>query len=200
MKNKLGKLLIFIGFVLVFLAILLKVNNLVEDKNAEEAAKTILSNVKTFIEEEKILDKKIETKEPEEEIFKDMPIMEIDGHEYIGYISIPHFDLELAVMADWSLEKLKISPCRHWGSTKTDNIVIAAHNYKKHFSILSSLKEGDEIIFTEMDGAINLYEVEKQAVVKANDLDAIKEEGALVLYTCNYNGTKRIAVFCKRAI
>ncbi len=60
--------------------------------------------------------------------------MKIDGNYYIGVLTIPSLDLSLPVMEDWDDEKLKISPCRYAGSLYQKNLVIAGHNYQRHFN------------------------------------------------------------------
>lgn len=69
----------------------------------------------------------------------EMTEVEIDGYYYIGYISIPALGMELPVMSDWSYPQLNISPCRYAGSTKTDDLVIAGHNYTRHFGGIKNL-------------------------------------------------------------
>lgn len=54
-------------------------------------------------------------------------------------------------MSEWDCSRLRIAPCRHFGSSRTDDLVIAAHNYKNHFGSLASLAVGTEIFFTDMD-------------------------------------------------
>ncbi|MBE6855802.1 MAG: sortase [Ruminococcus sp.] len=126
--------------------------------------------------------------------------LELDGERYIGYLTIPALELELPVMSDWDYEKLKIAPCRQFGTAKTDDLVIAAHNYKKHFARLADLKQGDEVLFYEVDGTINRYDVVKVDTLNPTEVDRVKNsENALILYTCTYSGKARTAVFCIRA-
>ena len=126
--------------------------------------------------------------------------LELDGERYIGYLTIPALELELPVMSDWVYEKLKIAPCRQFGTAKTDDLVIAAHNYKKHFARLVDLKQGDEVLFYEVDGTINCYDVVMVDTLKPTEVARVKNsENALILYTCTYSGKARTAVFCIRA-
>lgn len=91
----------------------------------------------------------------------DLPMteVEIDGYGYIGYLSLPTLNLELPVMAEWDYDRLAIAPCRYVGSTKSDDLVIAAHNFAQHFGKLSSLSPGDLVYFVDMDGVLSAYEV-----------------------------------------
>ena len=129
-----------------------------------------------------------------------MTEVEINGHAYIGYLSIPKLELELPVMAGWSYPKLQISPCRYTGSVRGEDLVIMAHNYASHFGGLSKLSEGDSVIFTDMDSIVTAYEVVAQDVLAPN---AVEEMTAgdfdLTLFTCTYGGKSRVTVYCDRA-
>ena len=132
---------------------------------------------------------------------KEMTVKEIDGQEYIGYLSIPVLELELPVISEWDYDRLKIAPCRQYGSTKTDDLVIAAHNYASHFGRLAQLRTGDLLTFTDMDTETILYGVVTVDVLEPTAVDTVKDsEFDLVLYTCTYGGENRVAVFCDRIV
>ena len=129
----------------------------------------------------------------------ELPVVELDGYEYVGTVSIPAIGIDLPVMSEWSYPKLKISPCRQFGSSRTDDLVIAAHNYKNHFGRLKELSEGDTVIFMDMEGVVNTYSVKKIETLNPNEVDAVQNSGyALVLYTCTKGGKTRVTVFCDR--
>ena len=132
---------------------------------------------------------------------KEMTVKEIDGQEYIGYLSIPVLELELPVISEWDYDRLKIAPCRQYGSTKTDDLVIAAHNYASHFGRLAQLRTGDLLTFTDMDAETILYGVVTVDILEPTAVDTVKDsEFDLVLYTCTYGGENRVAVFCDRIV
>ena len=136
------------------------------------------------------LQQKVETPEPEAEsgpLDPELPVVEIDGNEYVGEISIPAIGIDLPVMSEWSYPRLKIAPCRQFGSSRTDDLVIAAHNYESHFGKLASLTAGDNV-------------VNKVEVLDPHSVEEVEHSGyALVLYTCTYGGKTRVTVFCDRA-
>ena len=123
--------------------------------------------------------------------------VELDGESYIGVLRIPSLGLELPVMEDWSYARLKIAPCRQFGSAAGGDLVIAAHNYKTHFGRLKELQEGDGITFTDLSGAEYAYRVDRVENVQPQDVAAVTESGAaLTLYTCTPGGKTRVAVYC----
>ena len=130
---------------------------------------------------------------------KDMTVVEIKGEKYIGYVSIPELNLELPVMAEWSYRKLRKSPCHYAGSTKTDDLVIFAHNYSRHFGRLNRLSLGDEVIFTDMNGVITKYQVVDTDELSAYAVEEMTAgEYDLTLFTCTYGGRARVTVRCDR--
>lgn len=128
-----------------------------------------------------------------------MTIATVDGYDYIGILEIPALELAVPILSDWDEKKLNIAPCRHFGSAETDDLVIAGHNYRRHFLNLYKLTAGDEVQFTTMDGTVIDYTVAEKRTLEATAVDTVLEsEYALILYTCTYTGTERTAVFCQR--
>ena len=123
----------------------------------------------------------------------------IDGQNYIGFIGIPALEIELPVMEDWDYEKLKIAPCRYSGSVYTDDFVVMAHNYKKHFGKLSQLVSGDAVTFINMEGETTSYEVVSAEVLPENAVEEMTSgDFDLTIFTCTYTGESRIAVRCDK--
>lgn len=121
----------------------------------------------------------------------------IDGYAYIGYLTLPSLDLELPVMAEWDYSRLQTAPCRYAGSAKTDDLVIAAHNYSSHFGQIQNLSPGDSVIFTDMDGMVSHYTVEGLELLKPADVaEMTAGDYDLTLFTCNYSGQSRVTVRC----
>ena len=58
---------------------------------------------------------------------------------------------------------------------------------------------GDTVTFTDMEGIVNTYCVEKIETLNPNEVDAVQNSGYdLVLYTCTKGGKTRVTVFCNR--
>lgn len=125
--------------------------------------------------------------------------IEIDGHDYIGVLEIPSLELSLPVLYQWSDELLKEAPCRYQGSFLNDTMIIAGHNYRKHFSRIKGMKPGDTIRFTDVNGGVYQYIVDDLEKIKGSDIQGMEEgEWDLTLFTCSYGGQDRIAVRCVR--
>ena len=187
-------------------ALFLSVYNLYDARKAEVSV-----NQASKVLQEKI-DENIREKEQEETEIPDyerypemeMPVVEIDGEFYIGFLEFPQLKLSLPIMAgEWSEAKLKKAPCIYEGSVYLDTMVIAGHNYKSHFSGLKSLEEGSEICFIDAEGNRFFYELAWTEVIGEYDVDRMSskaESWDLTLFTCTYGGRERYTLRCVRVI
>jgi len=215
MRKLVGIASILLGAVLIVSALLLVGFNERENQVAEEASGQAMTDLQKIIDEsapamvvaaedasaqaDVQIDHVPRQTVRQEDLDPEMPIAQIDGYEYIGYISIPKIKVNLPVMSKWDYSRLKYAPCRQFGSSRTDDLVIAAHNYSSHFGKLSSLKAGDRLTFTDMENILNIYAVEIVETLDPTRVDIVEDSGYdLVLYTCTYGGRERVVAFCNR--
>lgn len=193
MPKKSGWIFIAAGVVLISSALLLFAYNGWESHRAGQASERLM------LELEKVLDDNTEETIPEETLDPELPVVTIDGHDYVGYLEFWDLELKLPVQAQWSYPNLQISPCRESGSSRVEDLIIAAHNYSTHFGKLKTLPIGSVVTFTDMDGIENFY-----AIAEIITLDPTKSEVVygsaypLVLYTCTPGGETRVVAFCER--
>ena len=189
MKKKVGISLITIGLILIFCAATLLVYNNYESRRAKVQAEALMGSIVDEINSNQTGDV--------DPFDKEMKVVDINGYGYIGYISVPDLKIDLPVMSELDQGRLKIAPCRYYGSSKTDNLVIAAHNYRSHFGYLGRLGVGSSVFFTDMEGEKKSYTVISVEILQPSDSDKVKDTGDdLILYTCTYRGVSRIVVRC----
>ena len=205
MRQKIGRVCMVLGALLILAAAALLAYNKWDASRADKASQEVLGEL------EQTLNAAIEEKaksdtvalQPELDPTQEMTVTELNGWDYIGYLSIPSIELELPVMSQWSYAGLKIAPGRYSGSTYADNMVVCAHNYAKHFSPIKWLALGSEVYFTDMDGQRWSYEVTNVETIQPTDIDKMitaSDEDAwdLTLFTCTTGGRARCAVRCTR--
>ena len=223
MPKKMGIVFVLTGAVLILSALLLFLNNTAEDVQAGKEAESVMLDVESIIADRKnskdnantfesndsappfsgeILIESTDSTLPTE--FLDstteeddaMVAIDVKGYSCIGILSIPAIEVTLPVLEDWSYSKLRVAPCRQFGSVYTNDFVIAAHNYKNHFGRLSELNIGDEVTFTDMDGMEYRYQLVNLITLDPTAIADVRDSGnSLVLYTCTYGGSNRIAAF-----
>ena len=202
-KIKIGIILIITGSLLIASALGLLLYFETEQKNAAEAVEETLPKLASLVLENALTQQEAEQvphgEDSEEKVLPEMDAVEIDGEMYIGFISMPTLGLELPILQDWSYNKLKTSPCRYFGSIFSDDLVLMAHNYRRHFKRIRELKIGDPVIFTDVHGRSIEYEVAASDVLGRRDVPEMTAgDYDLSLFTCTYGGKSRYTVRCNR--
>lgn len=182
------------GIVMIVAALGLAGYNFHQEKLAEQTSEEILEKFR-FEEVEDLAENELPDYERHPE--KEMPAIQIDGNSYIGILEIPAYNLELPVMADWSYPKLRVAPCRYAGSVYTNDLIVAAHNYSRHFGQIKNLLSGDEIRFWDVNGNCFIYEVAEIEELGSTAVEEMEAgEWDITLFTCTYGGRARVTVRC----
>ena len=207
LRKKAGKYLMGSG-VILFVAMLVVAGY---QNNAEQASENAVEDMRIVYEEamqsgDMIIRPSEQTVEGKEGAEIDvankgeadtMPYIKIEDEACIGMISIPAIDISLPVNKDCSSASLKKMPCRYVGDVQQSSMVIAAHNYDKHFGNISLLEAGDEVKFTDVEGQEYCYEVKEVEILGAYDVEEmVTGDWDLTLFTCTYGGQNRVTVRC----
>lgn len=208
-RNVFGTALIILGVLFLLAAAGLLGYNLLEERAAGESAQAVLQEIApTVVNRTPPQYEDLQGTVPGMDIEipnyilnprMDMPETEYDGRNYVGVVAIPALNVELPVLADWSRSGAKIAPCRYSGTAYIDNLVICAHNYNSHFGRLNTLKTGDVVYFTDMDGNLFTYQVVAFEVLQPNQIEEMcHEQWDLTLFTCTLGGRTRFTVRCEK--
>lgn len=188
--------LIGLGVILIAAALLLAAWNDQESREAGAASASILEELSA---QQTVLPEG-EGKLPDPYNLE-MTEKNIGGVNCIGVLSIPVLKIELPVISQWSYPALHQAPCRFSGSTKTDDLTIAGHSYRRHFGRLGRLHPGDRVFFTDMDGITTKYQVVLTEVLAPT---AVKDMTAgaydLTLFACTFDSQNRLTVRCDRVL
>ena len=203
MRQKIGKICMILGALLILGALGLLAYNEWDASRADKASQEALGKLEETLNETIQEKADSEVIQPELDPEQEMTVTDIDGWGYIGYLSIPSIGLELPVMSEWSYAGLQVAPGRYSGSTYADNMVVCAHNYAKHFSPIKWLQAGAEVYFTDMDGMRWSYEVDNVETLQPTQIEKMttvteEDNWDLTLFTCTTGGSARCAVRCVR--
>lgn len=201
MRRKLGISLMALGLALLAASVGLLSFNRREADRAEAASMELLPAVSDAIAAQ--MAQKTETTlqlpifaEPTDLKMKEV---EVDGYLCVGYVSIPRLELNLPVQASCTDENLKVSPCLYSGTTMEDDLVLAGHNYRRHFGPIRRLKSGDDVVFVDMEGNVIHYRVTAVDAVPPTAVEEVTSgQFDLALVTCTYGGETRLVVYCDR--
>ena len=203
MNRKIGNTLILLGLLLLLGAGGLTAYNIWDGIRAERTSQHIIQEMDIGQDLVEALDR-----EPDDD--PEMPVIEVEGYYYIGILEIPSLQLTLPVMDRWDYTRLKISPCVYSGSYKTDDLVICAHNYARHFSPVKRIDIGADVYLITVDCRVYHYQVTNRETLKPDLVEnmientnntkdgTVTNEWDLTLFTCNTGGQTRCAVRCAR--
>lgn len=189
MRRKLSTIFMALGAVLLAAALLLFAQGQWEAYQAGNAADDALIELKSAIGNDEV------------SMEDGFPVLNINGTDYMGYLSFPTLNMALPVMKQWSYEGLHTAPGRYSGSTYTNDLVICGHNYYRHFTPVKSLPIGAEVYFVDAAGTVWHYQVSSVEVLQPTQVKEMTtkvdgEEWDLTLFTCTTGGTARCAVRC----
>ncbi|WP_051198053.1 sortase [Butyrivibrio sp. MB2005] len=183
-----GKVSILLGIVCFALAFYIFAYNRDEDVSAGVSAATLLEGV----------DAQITNVPTEMPPTGEMKAVDVNGQSFIGIITIPAIDIRLPIQSEWSSENARTSPCRYKGSVYTNDLIVAGHNYQRHFGKLNQLNSGDTVIVTDIDGREYYYEVTYTETIGTYEVDKMDEgEWDFTLFTCTIGGASRVTVRCE---
>ena len=189
-----SKLFTFTGIFCLVLALIISVNNLIDDRISINSQNKLIEAYDNQIVDESLLEVPDYVLNPD----MDMPEVDVDGLSCIGILEVSSLDLRLPILGDWSDELLKKAPCRYFGSAYTNNMVIAGHNSRAQFNKLNKLKEGDLIVFTDVVGNVFEYYVSAIEVLDGDDVDGMLNGWPLTLFMCTYDNLSRYTIRCEQ--
>lgn len=88
-----------------------------------------------------------------------MPVLEIDGVDYVAMIEVPAFGTRLPVADQWISQKLFNSPARFSGSAYDQTLVIGGADYGQQFAFCDRIQHEAIVVVTDMTGAEFTYAV-----------------------------------------
>ncbi len=202
--------MILLGLFLILAAGVLIVCNSYQNQESAKEAQAVLEQLDSIMPETQTATAPVQTTAPvvtddlyapygtPEETLPPEPQVVVDGKTYIGVIEIPALGVELPVMSAWSYPNLKISPCRYMGRADTEDLIVAAHNYRSHFGRIANLSIGDELIFCAVDGTVYRYTVCNLETLRGTDTEMLcadaEDAWDLTLFTCTLGGKSRVCV------
>ncbi len=202
--------ILLIGLFLILAAGVLVVCNAYQSQKSAKEAQAVLEQLDTMIPETQPATTPVQTSlpvltddlyapyEPPEMTLPPEPQTVVDGKTYIGVIEIPSLDVKLPVLSTWSYPNLKISPCRYMGRADTDDLIVAAHNYRSHFGRIANLSIGDALVFCAVDGTVYRYTVCNLETLHGTDTEMLCSDvdnaWDLTLFTCTLGGKSRVCV------
>ena len=121
---------------------------------------------------------------PEARRDNSMPVLSLEGEDYIGILEIPAFGSVLPVGAHWGHSSRY--PCRLSGSVYDGSIRIGATTQAGQYDFYRDISVGNALYFTDMTGSCYRYEIaEIQYREHADDENLISDQSDLTVFVKN---------------
>lgn len=132
---------------------------------------------------------------PEARRDNSMPVLSLEGEDYIGILEIPAFGSALPVGAHWGNSSRY--PCRHSGSVYDRSIRIGATSQPGQYDFYREISVGDSLHFTDMTGNRYSYTVTDIRYAKHADQGTLEsQEADLMLFIQNVYAFEYIRIYC----
>jgi len=127
----------------------------------------------------------------------EMPVVEIEGNDFVGMIEVPKYSKALPVYGSWEKNKITDFPCRYMGSMYDGSLIIGTVEDLGQFDIAKGLAGGDEVTFTDVTGLKYTYIITDAYKTKDVSTAALMAaEGELVLFVRSTYGTDYMVICC----
>lgn len=126
-----------------------------------------------------------------------MPVLEIEGDDYVGILEIPAFGIILPVADKWDSKSLSDSPTRFFGSAYDNTLVIGGSDYPEQFGFCDKIGNGAYVIVTDMTGSEFTYTVSNVERAKHAETQWLLDADCdLTLFCRDMYSMEYIAVRC----
>ena len=124
-----------------------------------------------------------------------MPVLSLDGTDFIGILEIPRYDSVLPVCANWD-NPIRY-PCCLSGSIYDGTIQIGGTSQTGQYDFYREISVGDSVFFTDMEGNRYTLTVSNLRYEKHADASALQScEASLTLFIKNIYAFEYLIVFC----
>lgn len=132
---------------------------------------------------------------PEERSNNAMPVLALDGRDFIGIVEMPRYGSALPVCADWG--RVSQYPCRFDGSIYDGTLQIGGSSQRGQYDFYREISVGDSVYFTDMQGRRYAYAVTDLHYAKHADQAALqRKEADLTLFIKNAYSFEYIIISC----
>ena len=126
-----------------------------------------------------------------------MPVLSLDGTDYVAMLEIPAFGVTLPVADQWDSKNLYRAPSRFSGSAYDQTLVIGGADTPEQFSFCDQIDNGAVITVTDMTGAQFTYTVSRVDRAKhAASQWLMSADYDLTLFCHDFYSMEYIAVRC----
>ena len=135
---------------------------------------------------------------PEARLDNSMPVLAVDGADFVGILEMPQYGSAQPVGAAWG--QISKYPCCFSGSVYDRSLQIGGSSQQGQYDFYREISVGDTVYFTDMEGNRFQYAVTDIRYESHADQAALgQQEAALTLFIKNVYAMEYILIFCDTA-
>lgn len=191
MKKRPGiqKISLVTGCILIVCSLILLASWQFSISGAAKKSSDYVETIRTLIPES-------EPAVPEEKSNNTMPVLSVDGIDFMGIMEFPEYDSAFPVCGDWNGKLLY--PCRYSGSIYDGSMKIGATTQKGQLDFYREISVGDVVYFTDLTGNRYSYEIADILYRKHADNEMLdNDESDLTLFIKNLYAFEYVIIHCK---
>ena len=124
-----------------------------------------------------------------------MPVLSVEGTDFIGILELPTHGSALPICADWG--HLSQYPSCFSGSIYDGTLQVGGTSQRGQYDFYREISEGESVFFTDMTGNRYTYAVKSIRYENhANQTALNREDATLVLFIKNIYAFEYVIVFC----
>ena len=128
-----------------------------------------------------------------------MPVLELDGTDYVALLELPEYSLTLPVANTWDSRALTRCPARFCGSAYDGTLVIGGFDHPDFFGFCEKIGQGAAVTVTDLTGSTFTYTVTRVDRAKHAHAPWLTEDDSdLTLFCRSLFSLDYIAVRCQK--
>lgn len=188
MRQNLQRICVLAGIVLLAAAIAILVFWQWNTKTSQQKSQAYVHTLYTLIPEPR-------SAVLEERRDNTMPVLSLDGTDFIGILEFPRYGSSLPVCADWA-NPIRYPHCLS-GSIYNSSLQIGGSSQTGQYDFYRDISVGDQVYFTDMEGNRYTLTVTNLRYEKHADQSTLqKRESALALFIKNVYAFEYLIVYC----
>lgn len=126
-----------------------------------------------------------------------MPVLQVEGKDYVGLLNIPAYGLSVPIVNEWSSFHVFSCPARFYGSVYDNTMIIGGNDQTGQFDFFDRMNPGDHIKITDMLGTEFAYAIDRIDRAKSADYEHLASGGyPLTLFVRSAYSAEYILVRC----
>ena len=187
-NKKFTVILTCIGVMLILAAVGLMLFSHLGGKNAQTNAKEIVNKMYTLMPD-------VKNSAPDGRSNVNMPMLEIDGADFVGIIEAS--ENTLPIYCKWDSSEVTKYPCRYTGSMHDGSLIIGGSDNKGQFDFVKTISNGESIFITDTTGLRFRYTVTDINRTKDVSTEYLSSQDAdLILFARNTYSLDYTVILC----